>query len=99
MFLQIFLTVYGKNALFPVERAAKGNLYRLNLEGLRTAVRTSIITTLSLGSAFDAKQFVAGSSALDRSDRMCETDGALLFFVIIVLHDCFTTIKIMIECN
>ena len=65
MLIKLSLTVDGKDALLRRKRTAKGYIYRLNLEGLRTAVGTSVVIALGLCRTLDAEYLVAWTFASD----------------------------------
>ena len=65
MLIKLSLTVNGKDALLRCEWTSEGYIYRLNLEGLRTAMGASVIIALGLGCTLDAEYFVAWALASD----------------------------------
>ena len=65
MLIKLSLTVDGKDALLRHEGTAEGHIYRLNLEGLRTAVGASVVIALGLSRTFDAEHLVTWALASD----------------------------------
>ena len=65
MLIKLSLTVNGKDALLRRKGTAEGYIYRLNLEGLRTAMGASVIIALGLGRTLDAEYLVTWALASD----------------------------------